>query len=100
MAPITAAQRARLPSSAFVYPAARKYPVPTRNMARRAGISESQRLAIHKAALSRAGQQRTMGSYAKVAAVVRKRSVPVTKNPARTAGKKSGTTRRAGVRRR
>jgi hypothetical protein len=34
--PLTARQRNALPASAFAYPKARKYPVPTRAQARRA----------------------------------------------------------------
>lgn len=49
----------RLPSSAFAYPRTRQYPINTRKRAR--------------AALSRAAQPGTSGSYSKVAAAVRKR---------------------------
>ncbi len=71
---LKAKQRNALPDSAFVYPKKRKYPVPTKKQAKKAGISEKQRLALHRNALSRAAQKRTFGSYAKVAATVRKRS--------------------------
>jgi hypothetical protein len=71
---LTAAQRNRLPASAFAYPAARKYPVPTKAQARRAGISERQRLATHRNALSRAAQRSTSGSYRHVAGHVARRS--------------------------
>ena len=81
---LSAVQRAKLPPSAFAYPAARKYPVPTASQARRVGISERQRLALHRNALSRAGQPKTMGSYSTVAAVVRRRSnVAATPKPVR-----------------
>jgi hypothetical protein len=71
---LTAKQRRALPDSAFVYPSTRKYPVPTKAQARKAGISERQRLAIHRNALARAGQSGTSGSYSKVGPVVRRRS--------------------------
>jgi hypothetical protein len=97
MAPLTAAQRNKLPSSAFAYPGSRKYPVPTQAQARRAGISERQRLAIHRSALQRAGQSQTMGSYGRVASVVRTRSSvaakPVRATPRRRA---AGGARRSG----
>lgn len=71
---LTARQRNRLPDSAFAYPGARKYPVPTKAQARRAGISERQRLALHRNALSRAAQPGTMGTVGHVRAHVRKRA--------------------------
>jgi hypothetical protein len=55
----TAKGVSRLPASAFVYPKTRQYPINTRRRAR--------------AALSRAAQPGTSGSYAKVAAAVRRR---------------------------
>jgi hypothetical protein len=70
---LTAQQRAKLPNSAFAYPKQRKYPVPTKAQARAAGISERQRLAIHRNALSRAAQRNTMGSVSRVRSVVAKR---------------------------
>jgi len=97
--PITAAQRNRLPASAFAYPGARKYPVPTRAQAKRAGISERSRLGLHRAALSYSAQSRTMGSYGKVAAVVRKRSNVATGRTRATPRRRSaGTVRRAAPR--
>jgi len=71
---LTAKQRNRLPASAFAYPSQRKYPVPTRAQARKAGISEKQRLATHRNALSRAAQPGTSGSYRHVARHVNRRS--------------------------
>jgi hypothetical protein len=71
---LTAKQRAALPSSAFAYPSQRKYPVPTRAQAKRAGISERQRLGIHRNALSRSAQSKTSGSYRHVAKKVASRS--------------------------
>jgi hypothetical protein len=70
---LTAAQRGKLPNSAFAYPSQRKYPIPTKAQARRAGISERQRLATHRNALSRAAQRSTMGSTSRVRSVVAKR---------------------------
>lgn len=70
---LTSAQRARLPNSAFAYPAQRKYPVPTKAQARKAGISEKQRLATHRNALSRAAQRNTSGSTRHVRSVVSRR---------------------------
>jgi hypothetical protein len=74
---LTARQRNRLPDSAFAYPNVRKFPVPTKAQARKAGISERQRLGLHRNALARAAQRQTMGSHAHVARKVDKRS-PVT----------------------
>jgi len=71
---LTARQRSKLPASAFVYPSTRKYPVPTRAQAQKAGISEAQRLRTHRSALSYAAKKSTAGSYTKVASVVKKRS--------------------------
>jgi hypothetical protein len=70
---LTAKQRAKLPPSAFVYPSTRKYPVPTKAQAQKAGISEKQRIATHRAAKSYAARKDTAGSPAKVNAVVHKR---------------------------
>jgi hypothetical protein len=71
---LTAKQRNKLPASAFAYPSKRAYPVPTKAQAKAAGISEKQRLATHRNALSRAAQKGTSGSYAKVAPKVRART--------------------------
>lgn len=71
---LTARQRNRLPDSAFAYPSRRAYPVPTKGQARAAGISESQRLGLHRNALSRVAQRRTRGSVSTVRALVAKRS--------------------------
>jgi hypothetical protein len=86
MARLTAKQRNALPPSAFVYPSKRAYPVPTKAQARRAGIPETQRQAMHRSALSRSAQRGTSGSYGRVATVVAKRSqggVMPTRSPAR-----------------
>ena len=71
---LSARQRNALPPSAFAYPAQRKYPVPTKMQAQKAGISETQRLALHRNALSRAAQPQTAGSASHVRRVVAKRS--------------------------
>jgi len=71
---LTASQRAKLPPSAFVYPSRRAYPVPTKAQAAKAGISEAQRLRMHRSALSRAAQRQTSGTYATVARKVNARS--------------------------
>jgi hypothetical protein len=59
MARLTAEQRRRLPSSAFVYPRERRYPIHD--------------VAHARNALARAGQPQTSGSYATVARAVGKR---------------------------
>jgi len=56
---LTAAQRRRLPASAFAIPSMRLYPINT--------------LARARNALARAAQKKTRGSYATVAAAVRRR---------------------------
>lgn len=71
---LTARQRNALPASAFAYPKTRKYPVPTKAQAARAGISEAQRLRTHRNALSRAAQRNTAGSYRHVSGHVARRS--------------------------
>lgn len=49
-------QRNALPASAFLDRRNRRFPVPTKAQARRAGISEQQRVRTLRNALSRAGQ--------------------------------------------
>jgi hypothetical protein len=71
---LTAKQRNALPASAFAYPSRRAFPVPTKAQARRAGISEKQRLGLHRNALSRAAQAKTSGSYRHVSSKVAARS--------------------------
>ncbi len=71
---LTSKQRKALPDKAFAYPKQRKYPVPTKAQAKKAGISEKQRLKLHRNALARAAQKGTSGSYSHVRKVVRKRS--------------------------
>lgn len=76
---LTAAQRAKLPPSAFVHkpdPNKRstwRYPVPTKNMARKAGISETQRQKMHATALAYSGRRSTASTKARVGATVAKR---------------------------
>lgn len=67
-------QKDKLPDSAFAYPDKRKYPVPTKAQAKKAGISEEQRLNTHRNALSRAAQENTSGSTRHVAKKVDQRS--------------------------
>ena len=77
---LTAAQRRKLPRSAFVYApksaprSSWKYPVPTRAQAKRAGISEGNRLRIARSAMSYAGRRSTSGTPARVGAVVHRRA--------------------------
>ena len=76
---LSARQRSKLPPEAFVYkPTPNKrstwrYPVPTKSMAQKAGISEMQRKSILASALSFAKSPSTMGSHSTVKAVVDKR---------------------------
>lgn len=93
--PLTAKQRARLPRSAFALPSKRKYPVPTKAQAKRAGIPETTRLNLHRNALARAGQKGTAGTYGTIARKVRARSGGKVKTVAR----KTGTVTRPGTRR-
>jgi len=71
---LTAKQRNALPNSAFAYPRLRKYPVPTKAQAQRAGISERQRLGLHRNARSRAAQAGTAGSLRHVRTVSARRA--------------------------
>ena len=71
---LKAGQRSKLPPSAFAYPSKRAYPVPTPAMAKKAGISEAQRVRMHRAALSYSARTDTSGSYGKVAKLVQARS--------------------------
>jgi hypothetical protein len=92
---LTARQRNALPRSAFAIPSQRKYPMPTKAQARRAGISERQRLGLHRNALSRAAQSNTRGSYARMARVSRARAPQV-----RSTSRAHGTVSAAGYARR
>lgn len=81
MAVLRAAQRNRLPRSAFVYPSRRAYPIDTPARARNA--------------LARAAQRQTRGSYSTVAKAVRRRYG----NRIASVGRARGTTARPGYRR-
>lgn len=91
---ITAKQRRALPRSAFALPGARKYPVPTRAQAKRAGIPQAALGGMYRSALSRAGQARTAGSYPTVARKVR----AVAGNRVASVGRRRGTVAQAGYR--
>jgi hypothetical protein len=71
---LTTRQRARLPRSAFAYPAQRAYPVPTRSQAKRAGIGERARQQTLRSALAYSARSGTSGSYRHVSRVVARRS--------------------------
>ena len=93
--PLTAAQRRRLPNSAFAVPSRRAYPVPTKAQARRAGISEAQRVRTVRNALARSAQPHTSSSYKRVAPVARQRAGSQVRSVSRT----HGTITRPGYRR-
>jgi hypothetical protein len=93
---LTAKQRRALPPSAFAYPSTRTYPVPTKAQAAKAGIGETQRLGLHRNALSRAAQSSTSGSYPTVARKVRAR----TGGKVATVSKTKGTVSSPGLRKR
>jgi hypothetical protein len=78
--PLSAARRKALPSSAFAYPATRRYPIDTPARARNA--------------LARAAQPQTSGSYSTVAKAVRARYG----NRIPTVGRARGTVTHAGYR--
>ncbi|AYG02379.1 hypothetical protein [Gryllotalpicola protaetiae] len=71
---LTAKQRNALPNSAFAYPDKRLYPIPTKHQAQQAGISEQQRLGLHRNAMARVAQRHTRGAVRTVAKVVARRS--------------------------
>jgi hypothetical protein len=87
-------QRTKLPDSAFAYPSRRSFPVPTAAQAKRAGISRRTHMGMMRSALSRAGQSHTRGTYAHVAALVKRRSP----EKIATIHGPRGTTARAGKR--
>lgn len=75
---LTTKQRNALPRSAFVYAPGKarskwRYPVPTKAQAKRAGISERQRVRTHAAAKAYGARRSTKGTPAKINAVVHKR---------------------------
>jgi hypothetical protein len=88
---LTAAQRKKLPKSAFVYSSGPRsnwrYPVPTKAQARKAGISEKERVKVHRAAKSYGARKQTRGSSSKINAVVHKRG------PLKPSGRKRKSTR-------
>lgn len=92
---LTAAQRRKLPASAFVYHSGPRsnwrYPVPTKAQAKRAGIGEGERVKIHRAAKAYSARRSTRGTPGKVNAVVHRRG-PL--NP--SGRKRKGSTRRRG----
>jgi hypothetical protein len=83
MARLKSKQRKSLPASAFAYPAQRKYPIHDKAHARNA--------------LSRAAQSNTFGTYAHVAAAVKRRYPGITTRTTKT--KKRSTGRRTSHRR-
>lgn len=91
---LTAAQRRRLPNSAFAVPSRRAYPVPTKAQARRAGIPEAQRVRTVRNALARSAQPQTSSSYKRVAPVARRRAG----SQVRTVSRSHGTVTRPGLR--
>ena len=90
---LTTKQRNKLPASAFAVPSKRKYPVPTKSQARKAGISEAQRLRLHRNALARSTNKRTASNYPTIARKVRARSSGKVKSVSR--GAKGGVSRPA-----
>lgn len=71
---LTTRQRNALPRSAFAIPSRRAYPMPTKAQARRAGISEAQRLRTHRNAISRAAQRNTGGNVTTMRRIARTRT--------------------------
>jgi hypothetical protein len=71
---LTPRQRNALPDSAFALPSQRKYPMPTKAQAAKAGISERQRLGAIRNALARGAQSGTAGNYRRMAKVARARA--------------------------
>lgn len=86
---LTAAQRRRLPRSAFAYaprgaPRSQwRFPIPSKAQARRAGISEGQRQRNLRNAVSRSAQRHTRGTRTQVERVARRRAGATPKNPQR-----------------
>ena len=83
MATLRAASRRRLPASAFAYPRTRSYPIHDKAHA--------------KAALSLAARKNTKGSYAHVAAAVRRKygsTIGLGKSRKRTTRRRSSARRR------
>ncbi|HSS11215.1 MAG TPA: hypothetical protein VLL25_15115 [Acidimicrobiales bacterium] len=59
---LTSKQRNALPPSAFLDPKARRFPVPTKAQAAKAGIPEAQRVNTLRSALSRSAQSQARGA--------------------------------------
>jgi hypothetical protein len=80
---LTAAQRNRLPASAFVIHSGPRskwaYPLPSPAQARKAGISEPQRQRMLRAAAAYSARSSTRGSYSKIAPRARRRAGGTTK---------------------
>jgi hypothetical protein len=94
---LTAAQRRKLPRGAFVYHAGPRsnwrYPVPTKAQARKAGISEGERVKVHRAAKAYAARRSTRGTSARVNAVVHRRG-PLGPSGRKRTRKRKRTTKR------
>lgn len=102
---LTTKQRNALPSSAFLDPKRRRFPVPTKAQARRAGISETQRVNTLRNALARAAQPQARGAKKVTPAATRRKvrargggAVASVKKPAarRSTGRRRSSTRRRG----
>lgn len=70
---LTAKQRNALPPSAFLDRKRRRFPVPTKAQARKAGISEQQRARTLRSALSRASQRQKPGAKKVTPAATRRK---------------------------
>jgi hypothetical protein len=92
---LTTKQRNRLPDSAFLLPSRRAYPMPTKAQARRAGISEAQRLRTLRNALSRSAQDHTGSNYRNAATKARR----IAGGAIKTVSHTHGVLHRAGLRR-
>ena len=91
---LTARQRNKLPPSAFLDRKNRRFPVPTKAQARKAGIAEAQRVRTLRNALSRAAQSQAKG-VKKVSPAATRRKVK-----ARAAGQVASVKPAAATRRR
>lgn len=96
---LTSKQRNALPKSAFALPGQRKYPVPTKAQAKKAGISERQRVATIRNALARSAQPQTRGAYPTIARLARTRAGDQIATVSRTKGTVTSAGKRHGARR-
>ena len=104
---LTTRQRNALPRSAFLYAPADKprsawrYPVPTKAMAQRAGISEAQRQRTARAAVAYSARRDTVGSKRAVAPVARQRAgaTPARRGSSPRSTARATTARRGAVHR-